>query len=116
MQVFDQDLESLQSVLGVNFTYVASTDFGVLTPYFTAEWYHEFEDDERNITAKYVFDPTNDVLRFRSNGADEDFFGISLGVNSVLKGGAQLFLNYDTVLDLDDVTQHIFTAGVRYEF
>ena len=116
MQVFDQDLESLQSVLGVNFTYVASTDFGVLTPYFTAEWYHEFEDDERNITAKYVFDPTNDVLRFRSNAADEDFFGISLGVNSVLKGGAQLFFNYDTVLDLEDVTQHIFTAGVRYEF
>lgn len=116
MQVFDQDLESLQSVLGVNFTYVASMDFGVLTPYLTAQWNHEFENDERTIRAKYVFDPTNSVLRFRSNAGDEDFFGISAGVNSVLKGGTQLFFNYDTVLGLEDVTQHVFTAGVRFEF
>jgi outer membrane lipase/esterase len=116
MQVGDQDIESWQSVLGVNLTYVMSVDYGVLTPYVNAAWHHEFEDDSRLITAKYVFDPTNDVLRFRSSPADEDFFGLSLGISSVLGGGTQWFVNYDTVLGLDDVTQHIFTAGVRVTF
>ena len=116
MDVFDQDIESLQSVLGINLTYVANLNWGVLTPYATAQWHHEFKDDSRRITAKYVFDPTNDVLRFNSNGPDEDFYAVSLGFNSVLRGGTQLFLNYDTVLGLDDVTQHVFTAGIRLEF
>ncbi|MBN7795000.1 autotransporter outer membrane beta-barrel domain-containing protein [Parahaliea mediterranea] len=116
MQVDDQEIESWQSVLGVNLTYVQSVDYGVLTPYVTAAWHHEFEDDSRLITAKYVFDPTNDVLRFRSSAADEDFFGLSVGVSSVLANGTQWFVNYDTVLGLDDVSQHIFTGGFRVSF
>jgi len=116
MEIGDQDIESLQSVLGLDFTYVVSTDFGVLTPYARAQWHHEFKDDSRRITAKYVFDPTNDVLRFTSNAGDEDYFGISLGVNSVLRDGMQIFANYDTVLGLDNVSHHVFTAGLRVEF
>jgi outer membrane autotransporter protein len=116
MSIGDQDIESLQSVLGAAVTYVANQDWGVLTPYLTAQWHHEFEDDSRVITAKYVFDPTNDVLRFTSNDPDEDFFRISLGLNSVLKGGTQVFINYDTVAGLRDVDHHAFTAGFRIEF
>lgn len=116
MQVDDQDIESWQSVLGVNLTYVQSIEYGVLTPYVSAAWHHEFEDDSRLITAKYVFDPTNDVLRFRSSAADEDFFGVSVGISSVLANGTQWFVNYDTVVDLDNVSQHIFTGGVRVAF
>ncbi|MBE9538525.1 MAG: autotransporter outer membrane beta-barrel domain-containing protein [Proteobacteria bacterium] len=116
MAIGDQDIESLQSVLGLDFTYVMSTDFGVFTPYARAQWHHEFKDDSRRITAKYIFDPTDDIMRFRSNAADEDFFGISLGVSSVLREGMQIFANYDTVLGLDNVSHHIFTAGFRIEF
>jgi len=116
MEIGDQDIESLQSVLGLDFTYVMSTDFGVLTPYARAQWHHEFKDDSRRITAKYIFDPTSDEMQFRSNAADEDYFGISLGINSVLREGMQIFANYDTVLGLDNVSHHIFTAGFRIEF
>lgn len=116
MEIGDQDIESLQSVLGMDFTYIVSTGFGVLTPYAKVQWHHEFKDDSRRITAKYIFDPTNDILRFTSNAADEDYFGLSLGINSVLREGMQIFANYDTVLGLDNVSHHLFTAGLRVEF
>lgn len=119
MAVGDQDVESLQSVLQAQAAFNFSQDFGVLIPFIGVAWHHEFEDDDRTITARYVFDPNNadaaNLLSFTTELGDEDFYTLNLGTNLVLQNGNQVFFNYETVLDLEDVTSNVFTIGLRME-
>lgn len=120
MQLDDQDFESLQSIISGQFAHNISMDFGVMVPFVNVAWHHEFEDDTRSINARYVFDINNsdpeNTLTFQTTGLDEDFFRLGLGVNFVLTGGNQWFINYDTLLGLREVTSHALTVGLRMEF
>ena len=89
----------------------------VFVPFGAIAWHHEFEDDSRDISARYVFDANDDnFMRFTTDAGDEDYFRLSLGANVVLPKGNQIFFNYDTLLGLDEVTSHVFTLGLRIEF
>ncbi len=117
MELDDQEIESLQSVVGIQAAFNFNRGFGVMVPYGSINWHHEFEDDARDIFARYVFDPFKDdpenTLAFTTEPGDEDFFRLSLGVNFVFTHGTQLFFNYDTLLGLDAVDSQAFTVGLR---
>jgi outer membrane autotransporter protein len=117
MELDDQEVESLQSVLGVQAAFNFNRDFGVLVPYGSLHWHHEFEDDARDIRARYVFDPFKDdpvnTMVFTTDPGDEDYFRLSLGANFVLTHGTQVFFNYDTLLGLEGVDSQAFTVGLR---
>ncbi len=117
MELDDQEIESLQSVIGMQAAFNFNRDFGVLVPYASINWHHEFDDDARDVFARYVFDPFKDdpenTLAFTTEQADEDFFRLSVGVNFVFTRGTQLFFNYETLLGLDAVDSEAFTVGLR---
>lgn len=115
MAVDDQDIESLQGIVGVQVSLVKSADFGVMVPYASVEYHHEFDDDPRTVTAQYAADVRNQAFQFKSDDSDSNFAVASLGLNFVLQQGNQVFINYDTVLGLEDVSSHIFTVGIRAE-
>lgn len=122
MTVEDQQIDSVQSELGVQLSYAISQDFGVLLPYIDAAWVHEFEDGGDAIVSRYAnadLSPDQGVnninLAAQTDGFDEDYFRLSLGASFGLSGGAQLFINYDTLLDLEDYEYHAITAGFRME-
>lgn len=115
MRVDDQDIESLQAILGTQISISKSADFGVYMPYAMLEYHHEFDDDARIVTAQYVADVRNQAFSFKSDNSDDSFAVFSLGVNVVLQQGNQVFFNYDTVMGLDDVTSHVLTLGLRME-
>ncbi len=123
MSVDDQEIESVQAVLGGQLALASSQNFGVIQPYVGAEWHYEFEDEARDITANYLNDPffaatgsKQFTVRLASDDPDEDFFLVSVGVTLIMQGGNQLFVNFDKVLGLDDVSSQALTAGVRFEF
>lgn len=121
MRVEDQEIESLQLVLGGQIAYALSANFGVIQPYLSAEAHHEFEDDERTVRSFYLNDPffiegdRSFPVELTTDEPDEDFFLISVGASFVFKGGNQFFINYDTLLGLDDVGSQAVTVGVRFE-
>lgn len=121
MHIEDQEVESLQAALGGQLALAWNLNFGVLQPYFGVEWRHEFEDDAREITAFYRNDPFFAVgdrrfaVVFTTDDADKDYYLVSLGTTLVVKGGTQFFINYDTLLELEDVDSHYLTAGIRFE-
>jgi outer membrane lipase/esterase len=119
MELGNQEVESLQSIISGQAAFNFSTDFGVVVPFISLAWHHEFDDDEREIDARYVFDPNKtdaeNTLRFTTDPGDEDYYLLSLGTNFVLKEGNQIFFNYDTALGLDEVSSHVFTVGLRME-
>lgn len=115
MRVDSQDVDSLQGVLGAQLSFNSSQDYGVFIPFLSLEARHEFDNDSRSITARYVFDPTITSFSFTTEDPDEDFFLLSIGTSFVLKSGTQFFLNYDSVIELDDVDSDTLTLGIRFE-
>ena len=116
LRVDDQEWTSLTSVLGAEFSYAISRQQAVIIPQARLGWVHQFEHDESEIIATYVNDPRNNQLRVLTGEPDRNYFELSLSVSSVLQDGIQLFANYDTLLGLEDLTDHQFTLGGRWEF
>ncbi len=121
MLVEAQNVESLRSVLGAQIAYAMSKSFGVIQPYLNLEFHHEFDDDSRVASAFYLNDPffaqgdRTYAVNLTTDEPDENFFLLSLGTTLLRAGGMQMFINYDTLLGLSDVSSHKFTVGVRFE-
>lgn len=118
LKVEDQDFTSLTSDLGAIISYAFSTQQGVFIPYARLEWEHEFEEDGETIKAGYVngTQTTGNVIDITTDDRDSDYFNVSVGVTAVLPRGFSAFVDYSTVLDLDDVTGFVVNGGFRYEF
>ena len=116
LNVTGQKWESLSSVLGAKFSYSLSHSFGVVVPQASIGWVHEYESDAQNVTATYVDDPRQNILTARTNNPDRDYFEVNLGVSVVLREGAQIYASYDSVVGLNDLTQHFVSVGGRWEF
>ena len=114
--VDDQEWTSLTSVLGAEFSYAISRQQMVIIPQARLGWVHQFENDQTEVTATYVNDPRNNQFRVLTGEPDRNYFELNLSVSSVLQDGLQIFANYDTLLGLEDLTDHQFTVGGRLEF
>ena len=119
LRVDDFDLESLRGHLGIEATYPISTDQGVLLPGVRVEYVHEFEDD--NEGAQVVFDnalpaTARAVYNITTEGVDEDYGIVGASLTSVGEGGLSAFLEYSTVVALEDFDVHQFNVGIRWEF
>ena len=115
----DQDILSLVSSLGGQASYAISTGIGVIVPHLRLTWEHEYENDARNIDARLYLNtntgPT-DTLVSRTDSPDRDWARLGAGVAGQFAQGVSAFLDYDTVLDLDNVENHRLTVGGRIEF
>lgn len=113
----DRTRQSLQSVLGAALSAASSMGFGVLIPAFEFEWVHEFSDDQRRYSARFVEDLRPDPVKFRfqNERPDRDFFNLNAGVSLVLAHGVQVFAQYRTILGHEDFDSRGAAAGVRVE-
>jgi hypothetical protein len=68
------------------------------------------------VTAKYANDPFNTFFAISSDEPDRDYFALGVGLVAVLSRRVTAFVDYETVLALADVTNHIVTLGLRVEF
>jgi outer membrane autotransporter protein len=116
MVIEDNDQTSVLNVLGVEASYTHSASFGVLVPKLRLDWEHEFEDDSRNIEARFAYDPGKNTFEFEDDSPDRNFFRMTPSVSIVLKHGLSAFLSYETVLGKDDHDEQSFYAGIRKEF
>ena len=115
LRVDGQEWESLTGSVGAQFNYAMSRDFGVLVPYLRIGYVRQFENDAIDTTAVYIDDPRGNVLAATTNDPDESYAELSVGLSAVFKEGMQGYFAYDTLLGFDDLTAHVFTAGIRWE-
>ena len=116
LRVGEHKSDSLESVLGLQMTHAFSQSFGVLIPHVKAEWHHEFKNSQRYFDISYVNDPRSNIYRSGTGNPDRNFFNVSAGLSADLKYGFQTFFNYETILGLDNIDAHKFSAGLRMEF
>jgi outer membrane autotransporter protein len=111
-----QNQTSLTSVLGVYSSLAISTGIGVVIPQVTAEYLHEFENDQKAYKFRFAQDGNGTTLRYVLDAPDRDYFNVGAGVVVVLPSGFAPFLNYRELLGYRHQTNHTVTAGVRFAF
>ena len=116
LRVNSQRVESLATDLGVQLSYAISMPWGVLSPLARAEWEHEFKGGNRLITGSLVADPQRTLFGAPTNSPDRDYVNLAAGVTATLPRGVSAFAHYETVLGRTHVTNHSFTAGLRFQF
>ncbi len=116
LTVDEQNFESLQTLLGMQFAYAYSHSYGVFIPQFNAGWHHEILNNSRVINARYTADPNGINLTALTDNPDRDFATVGFGFSNVFQGGVQIFFNYQALLGYRNVTSNGFSGGVRYEF
>ncbi len=114
--VGDQDIESLEAVLGARMSWSLSRDWGVMVPVLNFEYAHEFDDDSRVISASFLNDPTSTAFTTVTDDPDRNYFNLGAGISFVFSNGRSMYINYDTIVGLSDVTQHTLRIGGRFEF
>ena len=77
---------TLASEIGAKFTYAHSTDWGVVTPHFQLEWEHEFKDDPKALTARFLADPNGTPFSLSGEEIDTDYFRMSVGLSIINLG------------------------------
>jgi len=116
LRVDEHKSDSLETVLGLQMSRAFSYSFGVLVPHVKAEWHHEFMNRSRSFDIRYVNDPRNNIYRSQTDDPERNFYNISAGLSADLKHGIQTFFDYQTILGINDITAHRFSAGIRMEF
>lgn len=126
----DQKIESTRSIVGIQLSRPISRSFGVLVPSLRAEWHHEFDDDVREVRAKYALE---DTLLTGASGAkdfscqiscftmltdrtDGDYAVASVGLSATFPHRVQFYLFYEALLGTANVTGNSIAAGLRGQF
>jgi len=116
LSVGDRTLESLQSALGATISTTLNTASGVFTPYFTAQWMHEFKNDNPSINAKFVNDPQGFNFFIPTAEPTRDYAVFIVGSGATFANGLSGFLQFGAAAGLKDATNYSVVAGLRKEF
>jgi uncharacterized protein YhjY with autotransporter beta-barrel domain len=117
MIVQEQDVESLQSVVGFFGSVARSGKSAVWLPQLNVEWVHEFEDDPILLTAQFAEDlqPDPVVFDYQTNTPESDFFNVEVGVVRLSPGGIQAWANLGALVGNSTFDGLSGTFGVRFE-
>jgi uncharacterized protein YhjY with autotransporter beta-barrel domain len=126
----EQKIDSMRANVGIQFSNNVNTSFGSIRPTFSADWFHEFEDDPRAINVKYALEDelanegnfstgfTNCVSCFSmtSEAPDSDYFVAGVGLAAAYRNGLQSFLMFESLLGYENLTAYSITVGLRGQF
>jgi len=126
----EQTIDSLRSRVGFQLSNNVNTSFGSIRPMFSAEWFHEFEDEQRIIRAKYAleddlagqgnfttgFSGCVSCFEIISEEPETDYFVVGLGIAATTQRGFQSFLMLEGLLGHSYLSAYAVTVGLRGQF
>jgi uncharacterized protein YhjY with autotransporter beta-barrel domain len=115
LAVDEQSLTSTVATAGFDLTWTVSMGNGVIVPQLRAEYQQELEDDAEPVTARFVFDPSSTPFLITPDTPDDSFGSVGAGISAVFARGLNLFLFYDTLVGLEDLSSHSLSFGLRLE-
>ncbi|MEN8218448.1 MAG: autotransporter domain-containing protein [Pseudomonadota bacterium] len=111
-----QKVKSLTLTLGIQADYAISQSWGILIPHANLDYVHEFKDDVRQLTGRFLEDAGGETFTWNSDAPDRDYFNLGLGISAQFSQGRAAFIRYEGTLGLRDVDRHAIMAGMRLEF
>lgn len=115
LHVDEQDFDSMQTAGGLQLNYAVNLPWAIIVPMVRAEYIHEFKNDQRNIKAYFIQDPSQTQFNIMTDKPDRDYIVMSAGISAQFMHGISAFVNYDTVQAHSFVSNHNFAGGVRVQ-
>jgi len=111
----DQTVHSFISAAAARVSKTISARSGVYTPGAHLEWEHQYRNDQRMITARFVEDPSA-PFQISTDSPDRNYFNMGLSMAATWPGGRSGFISYEMVLGQSNIRNYTFDFGVRQEF
>jgi uncharacterized protein YhjY with autotransporter beta-barrel domain len=116
LRVAGQSVTSLQSIVGLRFQYALPSRFGVLLPYATGEFRHEFRDKSETVNSQYInSQPILNQFQLPTDSIDPNYFQVGGGLLTVLPHRVQLYAQYMKVPRLQFYSYYAVSAGLRFQ-
>lgn len=112
----NQNISSLTTTTGLFASVAISTPWGVLVPQATAEYVHEFLNDQRTVGFRFVDTLSRPRFLFQTDTPDRNFFNLGIGAVFVLPGGMSTFVNVRELVGYSTRRATNVTAGLRLAF
>lgn len=109
-------LNSLQSALGGKLSTVINSSTGVFGPYFSAQWMHEFKNDNPSIISKYIADPTNNFFAIPTATPTRDYGVFAIGTSVTLPNSLSGFAQLSGAAGLKNESNYGVVLGIRKQF
>lgn len=113
VQIDDQDFTSLMLTLGGT----ATAQWGdKYYPNFTAEYVHEFKNNNDPITGRFVNDSSRTTFTLLTDRPDRNFFNLGVGITAVFTDQVAGFARYQALVGYEDLDVHAVEVGIRVGF
>jgi outer membrane autotransporter protein len=106
---------SLTTTLGLRVGMTQSHTWGVLVPYLTLEYEHEFKNDPQTVNTAFVLDGGNNIFTPQGQEPDRDYFHLGAGTQFILPGGWISFVELEALLGNQDLNRSRLNFGFRKE-
>jgi outer membrane autotransporter protein len=112
----NQNISSLTTNVGLSASMALSTRLGVLVPQATAEYVHEFLNDQRSVGFTLVDTISRRRFLFQTDLPDRNFFNVGLGAVFILPSGISTFVNVRELVGYNTRRATNVTVGLRVAF
>ena len=116
VEIDKQRFTSFTSALGVQANYAVSQPWGVLMPFASVEWVHEFDKSNDNVTGRFLGDRGGNTFSFAVDDTDSNYFDLGVGVAAQFTQGTSGFVNYQRIEGFSNLSHYSVNAGLRFEF
>lgn len=113
--IAQQNTNQTTSVLGLRLHKAFSNFFGVMVPYVSGEWIHQFAGDALSVSGFFMSDPASTEFSFHSDALDTNYFDVRVGSSLTLPNGISAFAEYSTRLGQQYYAANFFSVGMRLE-
>lgn len=112
----EQEFESVTIALGTDIGTEWQVGGTTLYPTFTAEYVHEFENENAPIVGRFVNDSSRTSFALPTDEADENFFNVGFSLAALLSDKVVGYARYQALLDYDNLDVHAFEFGIKANF
>ena len=111
-----RSLKSVQTSIGAKVSTTVNSSVGVFVPYATANWLHEFKNDNPSIVSKYIADPLSTIFAIPTATPTRDYATFGIGASLTLPNNLAGFAQLSGAAGLKNETNYGIVLGVRKQF
>lgn len=116
LHVSQQNVNSLLTSLGAQFSYALSFPWGVLLPQFHAEWHHQYKNNAQATRASFLGDAIQQPFDIVTIGPTRNFATVGARLATSVGHGVSAVLGYDALLGYADLNSQRVTLSARLDF
>lgn len=116
LDIDSQHFDSMTLTAGATVSSEWQTAFGKIYPQATAEYVHEFKNDNDPSTGRFVNDSSRTTIVLLTDSPDRNYFNLGAGLIASFADNVTGFVRYQALLGYEDLDVQAVEIGIRANF